>query len=198
MAKINITGGSYPRQQAFIEYGKIFIRDADGKKLVYTNRAAIEDLYTVSEGRKDRTIKITLRDGNVIICNVPRNVYDELYQEMVTGPRAGDTVVAPITISQQIARNMLQYMGGIILIFLVGLCTIKNSSPDDRNRIPYAEREKIEQMYYEVTGNPNMPEAMRKRYACSKSGDMAEYYRGRGDNTSADEWREINRRECRY
>ncbi len=101
MAFIEIFDGSFPAQSgmflkksAFVPQAALALKDADKKQIFYNIRNAIQSVEIVTPDDKKPGVKITLKDGKIIVARTDRKTIEDMRLIVAAGPdETGDLFI---------------------------------------------------------------------------------------------------------
>lgn len=93
MAFIEIFDGSFPAQSAmflkksaFVQQAALTLKDSDKKQVIYNIRNAVQSLEIITPDNKKPGIKITLKDGKIIVARADRKTIEDIQLIIAAGP----------------------------------------------------------------------------------------------------------------
>ncbi len=136
---IKIIGGDHPKQKATLRWGKLILKNKQHVYIKYLLRSAIQDLEKISESWFNTTYKITMKDGNHILCKSSRKEYTTIYMEKENEEKEGDYISKEIVLYR--TRRTLGIVGVAVLIslFFASLIVQPGPTPEKRPHVPVAD-----------------------------------------------------------
>lgn len=138
MAFIEIFDGSFPAQSAmflkksaFVPQAALALKDSDKKQVFYNIRNAVQSVEIVTPDDKKSGIKITLKDGKIIVARTDRQTIEDIRLVVAAGPdETGDLFITQKeknksndslnSFAAQTGRFVAWLMGLILGVFSLG------------------------------------------------------------------------------
>lgn len=169
---IKIIGGDHPKQNATLRWGTLILKNKQHVYIKYLLRSAIQDLEKISDGWFNTTYKITMKDGNNILCKSNRKEYTKIYMENEEHAKEGDYVSKEVMLYR--TQRVLKALG--LAAFLAFLFILLASSPEKTNNTkPHAANSDRSLPAVKTASVNAVPEKLPSQTVINPANKIAEY-----------------------